>query len=107
MVKARISGQPAVLRDGDYLVQQGLRTMVKVARGSNLKIAMEAAEWLVSYGEQILAEKRRLVPEERAKRLSQTREGLIQELRGLYAKALGEPLVVEATVEPADPGGRT
>lgn len=85
-------------KDGYALLQQGLATMVRVAQSEDLKHAMAAADWLVRYGEQILAEKRvKPVPE---KALYQSREGVIAELRGLYAKALGEaPLIVEASAE--------
>ena len=111
MASARIADKRITLdymtRDGHSLVYQGLATMVRVAQGDNLKLAMEAAQWLVAYGEQVCAEKRKPVEAaQQAKALGQTRAGLIEELRGLYTKALGEPLVVDATVEPEPPARR-
>jgi len=98
-------------RDGFRLTQQGLNTIVRIAQSSkDPKSALAAGQWLVIYGERLMAEQaaRRAAGKfGPAKGLDMSRKAIIAELRGLYAKALGESapaLEVEAeAVE--EPGG--
>jgi hypothetical protein len=83
-------------RDGYGLVSQGLATLVRVAQGPDAKLAMAAALALIDFGEKLLAQKASRQPEP-VKVFQQSRSELLQELKGLYAKALGPgTLVVEA-----------
>lgn len=85
-------------RDGYKLIMQGLATMVRIAQSEDLKYALPAGQWLVEYGEGVVREKRVTKVEVQAREMT-TRDSVIAELRGLYAKALGEsPLIVD--VEP-------
>src|SRR5262245_25334078 len=87
-------------RDGYQLVMQGLATVVRVAQSEELKYALPAGQWLVTYGEELMREKKAAQRPQQLQAPS-TREQVINELRGLYAKALGSaPLVVEAQPVP-------
>lgn len=92
-------------RNGYALVMQGLATVVRVAQSEDLKYALPAGQWLVDYGEGLMREKQAQKAVLQVPAPS-SRESVIAELRGLYAKALGaSPLVVqaesvEATAEP-------
>src|SRR5215813_10711754 len=83
------------------LLHQGLCAVVRVAQCDDPRYALQAGEFLVEYASNAL----RLREERKALRQAVpapaatggTREQVIAELRGLYAKALGTaPLVVEA-----------
>lgn len=88
-------------RDGYRLVMQGLRTVVRIAQQEeDNKHALAAGQWLVQYGESVIARKQIDKPQP-VRRLVSERDAIIHELRGLYAKALGEaPLIVEAQSVP-------
>lgn len=87
-------------RDGYRLVLQGLAAIVRVAQSAELRYALEAGQWLVVYGEELMQQQRQ---ESKPKTLAgkvPTRAEILADLRGLYAQALGSaPLVVEATAE--------
>ncbi|HXA24400.1 MAG TPA: hypothetical protein VNW90_19105 [Acetobacteraceae bacterium] len=103
MPTARINGAQVQLdyvpRDGYGLVAHGLASLVRIAQSPDhrqAKEAMQAAMYLVEFGERLLAEKAARQPEP-VKAFQQTRSDLLNDLKGLYAKALGPaPLVVEA-----------
>lgn len=89
-----------VHRDGYKLIMQGLATIVRIAQSDELKYALDAGEWLVAYGENLLREKQQAKLQGKPAFHTTSRDQIIAELRGLYAKALGEaPLVVEAEAE--------
>lgn len=96
-------------RDGPNLVMQGLATVVRIAQqDKNQRLALAAGQWLVQYGESVIARQReqKQIELKRIAALPQAneREKIVEELKGLYAKALGSSsLVVEAEAEP-EPG---
>lgn len=97
-------------RDGPSLVMQGLATVVRIAQqDKNQRLALSAGQWLVQYGESIIARQReqKAIELKRIEALPTAsggeREAILNDLRGLYAKALGSsPLVVEAQPDPSD-----
>ena len=103
----RINGEQRQMdwcsRDGYRLVMQGLASMVRIAQSDDNKHAIAAAEWLVAYGENVMREKAVLKAQAAVPPLDRAR--ILDELRGLYAQALGKmPLVVEASAEKDDEG---
>lgn len=96
------TSDPEVLyyyRDGHKLLMQGLAAIVRVAQSADHKHALAAGEWLAAYGERLIAEKA-AAKAQPVKAYAANRDQIIAELRGLYAKALGEaPLVVEVEAE--------
>ena len=87
--------------DGRKLVSCGLSALMRIASRTDSKQAIGAALALVEIGERILMQQSARDPKP-VERFQQTRAELIQELKGLYAKALppAPPLVVDQT--PAD-----
>lgn len=96
--------EPMVLRlcpqysDPRALIQHGVATMARLCESENQGIAMEAAKWVVNFGQNLQAVKRSGPKEDH--------EVVVAELRALYAKALPQnrkpeqpPLVVEAESE--------
>lgn len=86
-------------KDGYGIAAHGLANLVRLSQSQDpkqVKEALQAATFLVEYGERVMAQKAARAPEP-VKAFQQTRSDLLLELKGLYAKALGTPpLVVEA-----------
>lgn len=109
MATARLKGEQVPLdimhRDGYRLVHHGLANMVRLAQAEDLKVALQAAQWLVAYGEGLIESQKASARLEKAridaaKGHPADRAALIQELKGLYAQALGQgSLIVETTAE--------
>lgn len=92
-------------RDPHRLLGQGLATIVRIAQGESSKIALEAGQWLVQYGEGLMRERMaaKLAAGQAQPGLGppSDRQAILDELKGLYAKALGpSTLIVEAEPEP-------
>jgi len=88
-------------KDPYRLLHQGLCAVVRVAQCDDPRWALLAGQWLVEYAsEQLrLREERKAAQQQRSLPAvaGNERERLLGELRGLYAKALGQsPLVVQA-----------
>lgn len=90
-------------RDGYALLRQGLHTIVRIAQQeTDNKHALLAGQWLVQYGEELYREKAAKAATESMRVLAppSDRETILNELKGLYAKALGSSnLIVEAEPE--------
>lgn len=98
---AQLMGEPLAMlacppkaKDPKGLIEHGLAIMIRVSYSEDQEIAMQAAKWLVSYGEAVARE---IKPAKTADKA----DDLLANLRGLYAKALkaSPDLVVEATSE--------
>jgi hypothetical protein len=113
---ARLFSDPAILEECPgysnprVLLEHGVAVMVMCSRDADRRVAMHAAEWIVAYAQGLLAEQRERRREERAIETRvpaiDTRAQVIEELRGLYAKAAlpaaEQPLVVEETAGKGD-----
>lgn len=99
-------------RDPWKVLNQGLVAIVRVAQSNDAYYAFEAGKFLVDYAMAEIAkrEAQKIEADGRAARVivnapTPEREQIISELRGLYAKALGQPqpsqapLVVESEPE--------
>jgi len=85
---------PAILRE------HAVATMLRLSRHSDPLVSFHAAQWLMDYANAI----------DTATKPAVSREAILGELRGLYAKALNRPPIVEAVAEapePADPAAET
>lgn len=84
------------------LLMQGLASIVRVAQCEDPDLALKAGQWLVGYGERLIAVNKATKATAVTAMPQPTRSEIISELRGLYAKALGpSPLIVDAKPEPA------
>ena len=106
-------------RDPVRILHQGLCAVVRVAQSDDARWVFEAGKFLVEYATHEIERKEALKAAELArhpmKRLepagavltgvgADSRAALLDELKGLYAKALGPaPLIVEAEPEPSQP----
>lgn len=105
---ARLLKEPMVLRlcpqckDPKALIEHGVATFVRLCESEDQHIAMEAAKWIVQFGQALEGMRRGTKKEDH--------ELVIAELRALYAKALPksqtapaaeqqEPLVVDVESE--------
>jgi hypothetical protein len=97
----RQNGKAAQLRDGHALISEGLAAMVRLAKGKESRAALAAASFLVEYGERLLLQRAASSPQPVAA-YQKTRAEILDELKGLYAKALppAAPLVEAETAEP-------
>jgi len=75
---------PAMLRE------HAVATMLRLSRHSDPLVSFHAAQWLMDYAN---ATDTRTAP-------AISREAILGELKGLYAKALNRPPIVEAVAEP-------
>src|SRR5215831_2224603 len=78
------AAKPAMLRE------HAVATMLRLSRHSDPLVSFHAAQWLMDYAN---ATDTRTAP-------AISREAILGELKGLYAKALNRPPIVEAVAEP-------
>lgn len=103
--------QPAILEscpeasNPGRLREHAVGIMLKLSRHADPLVAVHCAEWLASYADKLIAES------ERTRSIEPTRQQILADLRGLYAKALARPAApplvetvnVESATYPAEP----
>lgn len=90
--------QPLILhpcpeyQDASKIIEHAVGVMVRLTNHPDPLVQMHAAVWLFDYG--------KTLKEERKARSKDSREQILSELRGLYAKSLPDPaLIVDAVPE--------
>jgi len=82
-------------RDPEQLREHACAVMLRLSRHTDALVAFHAACWLREYADAI---------DTRRHRPADERQAVLAELRGLYAKALKRPPIIEAAAEPAGDG---
>lgn len=79
-------------QDASKIIEHAVGIMVRLTNHPDPLVQMHAAIWLFDYG--------KTLKEERKAKSKESREQILSELRGLYAKSLPDPsLIVEAVPE--------
>jgi len=80
--------------DPHALLEHAVAIMVKISKEAPPAVALDAAKFLFTYAQQLDR-----VQRDRMRPASEVRQELIQELRGLYQKALAEPTTKTIVLE--------
>lgn len=79
-------------QDASKIIEHAVGIMVRLTNHPDPLVQMHAAVWLFDYG--------KTLKEERKAKSKESREQILSELRGLYAKSLPDPaLIVDAVPE--------